>query len=173
VKTTASYQLVSTEIDTRSDTDPPSGVLSGDYDAHVYNLHVTVTPLTRLYLTGLFSYRDVRSSSFDNGIPSVIDYEGDVFVFIGTAGYAFDEKTDLSAHYLYTRSDNFADNSADGLPLGIDNRRQGLAVGISRKVTKTIEAGLRYGFYTYEEHSNGGVNDYRAHLIGARGSVRF
>ena len=173
LKVSLKYQLIATDIDTLSDTTPPSAVRSGDYDADIYSVSVTVTPISRLYLTGLFSYRDSGSSAFDNDAPSVVEYEDDVFTFIGTAGYAMDEQTDLTAEYLYSRSDNFNDNSANGLPLGPDNQRHGLLVGISRRITETMKAELRYGFYAYDENGNGGVDDYRAHLIGARWSMMF
>jgi len=148
-------------------------VQSGDYDADIYSVSITVTPISRLYLTGLFSYQDARSTAFDNGSPSVITYEGDVYTVIGTAGFVIDTKTNLNVEYIYTRSDNFNDNSADGLPLGLDNQRHGLVVGISRRITETMKAELRYGFYTYDQNGNGGVDDYRAHLIGASWSMLF
>jgi len=171
VKVSLNYQLIATDIETRSDTAPPSGVQSGDYDVDIYSAAVTVTPLSRLYLTGLFSYQALRSTAFDNGSPSVITYEGDVYGVIGTAGYAIDGKTDLNLEYVYTRSDNFTDNSADGLPLGLDNQRHGLLAGISRRITETMEAEFRYGFYTYDENGNKGADDYRAHLIAMRWSI--
>jgi len=167
------YQLITIDIDTQSDTIPPSAVRSGDYDADIYSLSITLIPISRFYLTGLFSYRDERTSSFDNDVASVVDYEGDVLTFIGTAGYAVDEKTDLTAEYLYTRSDNFNDNSLNGLPSGLDNRRQGLLVRFSHRITETIEAELRYGFYAYDENGNGEVDDYRAHMIGISWSMLF
>jgi hypothetical protein len=173
VKVSLKYQLVATDIDTQSDTTPPSAVQSGDYDADIYSVSITVTPISRLYLTGLFSYQDARSTAFDNGVPSVITYDGDVYTVIGTAGYAIDEKTDLTGEYLYTRSDNFTDNSADGLPLGLDNQRQGLLVGISRRITKNADASLHYGFYKYEEDSNGGADNYTVHLVSTSWVFRF
>jgi len=172
-KVSLNYELVAAGIDTLTDTAPPSAVQSGDYDADIYSVSITVTPISRLYLTGLLSYQDARSTAFDNGSPSVITYEGDVYAVIGTAGFAIDTKTNLNVEYMYTRSDNFNDNSADGLPLGLDNQRHGLLMGLSRRITETMKAELRYGFYTYDENGNGGVDDYTAHLIGASWSMLF
>jgi hypothetical protein len=172
VKVSLKYQLVATDIDTQSDTTPPSAVQSGDYDADVYSVSITVTPISRLYLTGLFSYQDVRTATFDNGVSSVITYEGDVYTVIGTAGYAIDRKTDLNLEYMFTRSDNFNDNSADGLPLGLDNQRHGLLVSVSRRITENTHAALHYGFYKYDEDS-GGVDNYAAHLVSTSWVFRF
>lgn len=173
IKLSLSYQLVDADIDTRSDTAPPSEVQSGDYDTDIYSVGVTVTPFSGLYITGLFSYQAVSSNAFDNNAPSVITYEGDVYTVMGTAGYAIDEKTDLNLEYVFTRSDNFTDNSADGLPLGLDNQRHGLVAGISRRIRETVQAEFRYGFYAYDENGKNGVDDYRAHLIGLGWSISF
>jgi len=173
IKTSVQYQFVATDIDTEADTTPPSSVTSGEYRAHVYTANVTVTPIARLYLTGLFSYRDTRTSAFDNGVPSITTYDGDVYTFIAAAGYVVDDETDLNIEYLFTYSDNFDDNSSSGLPLGLDHERHGLLAKLSRRITKNIEAWLRYGFYAYDEDSNGGVDDYTAHLIGAGLGLAF
>jgi hypothetical protein len=133
---------------------------------------ITLTPISTLYLTGLFSYQDARTASFDNGVSSVITYEGDVYTVIGTAGYAIDRKTDLNLEYVYTRSENFTDNSTDGLPLGLDNQRHGLLVSLSRRITENTNAALHYGFYKYDEES-GGVDNYTAHLVSTSWVFRF
>lgn len=167
------YQLVATDIDTLSDTTPSSSVQSGDYDADIYSANITVTPIPKLYLTGLLSYQDVRSTAFESGVSSVITYEGDIYTVILTAGFGIDDKTDLKAEYLYTRSENFNDNSLDGLPLGLDNRRQGLLFRLSRSISETMDGQLGYGFYTYDEESSGGADEYTAHVISALWGLRF
>jgi hypothetical protein len=173
VKLSLQYQLIAADIDTRSDTTPPSSVRSGDYDADIYSMSTTVTPISRLYLTGFFSYQEVRSTAFDNGVSSVIAYEGDIYMVLLTAGYGIDDKTELNVEYLYTRSENFNDNSLDGLPMGLDNRRQGVLVRLFRKISETIDGQLGYGFYTYEEESGGGADDYTAHVVSTKLVVRF
>jgi hypothetical protein len=173
VQVSLKYQLVATDIDTQSDATPLSAVQSGDYDADIYSASITVTPFSRLYLTGLFSYQDVSSTAFDNGASSVIAYEGDVYMVLLTAGYGIDDKTDLKAEYLYTRSQNFNDTIFDGLPLGLDNRRQGLLVRLSRQINETIDGQLGYGLYTYDEESSGGADDYTAHVVSTRLGIRF
>ena len=175
--TAFTYQLTATDIKTAEAGVPflvPKGSRqSGNYDASIYSVSATVTPISRLYLTGLFSFQDTRTVAFANDNPSVIAYRGNVYTVVGTAGYALDKKTDLTVEYTYSRSDNFTDNSADGLPLGIDNQRHGLIVGLQRKLTDHILARLRYGYYEYNERSNGGIDNYVAHLAGASCTVRF
>lgn len=167
------YQYVSTDIDTETDTVPSSSVTSGKYRANVYTTGATATPIPRLYLTGLFSYRDARTRVFDNDSPSTINYHGDVYTIMGAAGYAVDNKTDLNIEYLFTRSDNFKDNSSSGLPLGLDNRRHRCFATVSRSITDHLKISFRYGFYLYNEESNDGADDYTAHLLGGALTMSF
>jgi opacity protein-like surface antigen len=145
----------------------------GDYDANIYSVSATVTPMSRWYLTGYFSLQDTRTTSFANQDPSVQAYRGNVYTVMATTGYALDNKTDLTLEYSYSRSDNFTDNSSAGLPLGLNFQRTAVQAGISRKISKNVIARLRYGFYTYDESSTGGINNYTANLASASCTVRF
>jgi len=166
------YMLVMSDIETRYDT-PGGTIETGDYDAHVYSLEMTLMPFAGLYLTGLVSYRDSRTDAFSNEVPSVVEYESDVLSFAGGAGYALDPKTTLNLQYIFSRSENAQNNAADGLPLGLDHQRHGFVAGVSRHLTDAVDVGFRYGFYTYDEDSNGGIDDYTAHMIAATCSVKF
>jgi hypothetical protein len=172
------YQLVSTDIRTSTEAVPmlaPGGTLqSGDYAANIYSVSATVTPLPRWYLTGYFSLQDTRTTSFANQDPSVQTYRGNVYTVMTTTGYALDSKTDLTLEYSYSRSDNFNNsNNAVGLPLGLNFQRNAVLAGISRKISKNVVARLRYGFYSYDESSTGGFNNYIANIASASCTVRF
>jgi hypothetical protein len=172
------YQLYTMDIDTTTKSitilGVPGGTIqSGNYDAIIYSVSATATPISRLYLTGLFSFQDTRTIGFANSDPAVLTYVGNVYTVLGSAGYALDEKTDVTIQYTYSRSDNFTDNSTVGLPLGLDFHRHGLAAGISRRINKNVAARLGYGFYEYIEPSSGGFNNYRAHLATASCTLAF
>ncbi|HTS17906.1 MAG TPA: hypothetical protein VMP11_10065 [Verrucomicrobiae bacterium] len=171
------YQLVATDIRTSTEAIPtllPGGTLqSGDYNSSIYSVSATVTPLSRWYLTGYISLQDTKTSSADNGNPAVVAYQGNVYTVSATSGYALDKKTDLNLSYSYSRSDNFDNNSAAGLPLGLNFQRHEVQAGVSRKIRSNVIAHLRYGFYSYDESSTGGFNNYIAHLATASCSVRF
>jgi hypothetical protein len=167
VQATLRYQLASTKIDTTADTDPPSSVQSGEYKENIYSIGLAVTPVARFYLTGTLSYQDVRSQAFDNDVPSVAPYEGDVVAFNGSAAYAFDDLTRAELRYLFSRSRNHEDNAETSLPLLLDNERHAVLASLFRKVRENVELQVRYGFFSYDEDSNSGVDDYRAHLFGA------
>jgi hypothetical protein len=175
------YKLTSTAIRTANknivfsgSTLVPAGSLqSGDYDANTYTLSTTLTPISRLYLTGAITFQDTRTIGFANHVPSVTVYRGNVYSVFGTAGYALDAKTDVTLDYTFSRSDNFKDNSASGLPLGLDNQRHALVAGLTRRVRENIVIRVRYGFYEYDQSSNGGIANYVAHLASAACTVGF
>jgi hypothetical protein len=173
IQSSLQYQMVISDIDTRARTEPSLEIRSGNYDAHIVSWSVTVTPINRLYFTGLLSYENARTKTFYDPAPEVVAFDNDVFSTILSATYAIDEKTDVSTEYIFSYSDNFKDNSENGLPLGVDHERHGLGATLSRQLSKNILAKLRYGFYHYDEDSSGGVNDYTAHLIGASAVFKF
>lgn len=171
------YQLVNTDIRTSNEAIPlivPKGThQSGAYDANIYSISATVLPLSRWYVTAHFSFQDTRTTSADNGAPEVQTYRGNVYTIMGATGYALDNKTDLTLDYTYSCSDNFKNNSAVGLPLGIDYQSHALMAGISRKLSTNVIVRVRYGFYEYDQPSNGGIDNYTAQLVAANCTVRF
>ena len=155
------------------DITPGGKLTAGKYDAMIYTLSATVLPTPRLYVTALFSLQDTHTTAFANNAPEVVSYKGDVYTGTLALGYALDEKTDLTASYSYSRASNFQDNSADGLPLGLDNEMHGATVGVSRRVKDNITVRIRYAYYEYNDDANHGVTDYQAHLASASCSIRF
>ena len=172
IRTSLAYRLVDREIDTTFDNNP-SSVQSGNYDAHIYSLDITFTPLSSLFLTTVFSYRDIRGVAFDNGVDSVISYEGDVLSSSVSARYALDKDNVFRLNYSFSRSDNFKDNAESGLPLLLDDRLQRVQAGYSHKLSDNLEAEVSYGFHEYQGDHNNGLKDYTAHLVGLSVSLGF
>jgi hypothetical protein len=175
--TAFTYQFVSTRTETATAGVPllaPQGSRqSGEYDASIYSLSATIAPVTRLYLTALLSLQDAQTATFDNGAASLSSYEGNVYSVLGMAGYALTEKVDLTVEYLWSQSDNYSNKTADGLPLGLDFRRQGISAGLTMKLAKNVVGKLGYGYFTYDENHAHGINDYKAHLASGSVTVRF
>ena len=189
---TLKYQLISEDIYNTTPAQAASGTYTAtpagtiqayDYYANIYSMSATVTPMNRLYVTGLVSYQDSRSSAFDNGAPVVASpYKGSVLSVLGYAGYALDDKTDLTAEYSYSRTDNYVENgygtfstqtSDYGLSYGLNNQLQGASLKLTRRISDAITVALKYGFYNYKEDYTGGINDYTAHLASASCTIRF
>ncbi len=126
-----------------------------------------------MYVTALGSYQDARSTSYDNGVGSVVSYDGDVYSLIGACGYALTEEADLTLQYVFSKSDNFNNNSTAGLPLGVDNERHGLTAMVSFQISDNARARIGYGYYDYQDRTAGGADDYSAHLASGSVSLRF
>jgi hypothetical protein len=67
--------------------------------------------------------------------------------------------------YLYSRSDNAQENILEGLPLGVENRRHGLLLGLSRQIAAGVRTRFQYGYYEYDDQAKDGADDYRAHVL--------
>ncbi len=171
LRTTFTYQWVNTDYSTTTDPvpggDQREGLLAGKYDAHVFGLGLTVTPFQRVYFAGTFTYSDSRTTTAQNGSPSVAPYKGNVYSIIASADYTLNEATRFHCAYSFSRADYGQNNEGDGLPLGLSYTRHGVMAGVSRRLTKNLNTNLRYAFYRYLEPSGGGINDYTAHGVFA------
>ncbi len=177
LRMTLKYQLVSTEYRNNVDSTPltvtanyPGGqILSGDYDANVYSINLTLTPWRRLYLSTLFSYSDSSTVSGVNNRPSpdpsVVPYKGDLYSVLVSANYALNKSTDFNATYSYSRANYQQNNVTGGLPLGIVYDRNAVMIGIKRRFTRNLTGQLHYAFATYHEPSSNGANNYTGNAV--------
>ncbi|MGH7950972.1 MAG: c-type cytochrome domain-containing protein [Limisphaerales bacterium] len=177
LKTTLTYQITSTDYSSKTDpafdaglmqaVSPGGPILDGQYDAQTYGLNVTLTPWARFYFSGAFTYSESRAVTSDNGDPSIAPYRGDIYTVTATATYALNLKTGLQAAYIFSRADYGQNNSADGVPLGLDFTRHQLILGLTRQITKRLAGALHYEFSEYSEPGSGGANDFTAQGIFA------
>lgn len=172
LRTSLEYRLEDTKIDTLFDNSPRS-VQSGNYDANIYSLDITLTPISNLFLTTVQSYRDIRGKAFDNGIDAVIPYDGDIFTSINSMSYLFNENNELRLEYIYSQTDNFTNNSENGLPLLHDDRLQKVQTSLSHTISDNMKAKFTYGYYDYNGEHNDGVDDYTAHMAGLSLQMSF
>jgi hypothetical protein len=119
------------------------------------------------------SYRDIRGKAFDNDIDAVIPYKGDIFTSINSMTYLFNENNEFRLEYIYSRTDNFTNNSENGLPLLHDDRLQKVQTSLSHKLSDSMQAKFTYGYYDYNGEHNDGVGDYSAHMAGLSLEVNF
>ncbi|MBE0543191.1 MAG: hypothetical protein IH623_17745 [Verrucomicrobia bacterium] len=168
LKSTLTYQLMATDFSTATgalpgDLTPGGRIFAGNYDANLYGLNLTLTPWQRFYLSGTFNYSETRTRTADNRNPSVVPYRGATVTTIASASYVINPATRLHAAYSFSRADFGQRNVATGLPVGIDFARHGVTTGVTRKLTESLSATVRYGYYQYREPTAGGANDYTAH----------
>jgi opacity protein-like surface antigen len=171
LKTTLTYKHVDTDYHTTTepfaDGSYPGGeILAGQYRANIYSLNTALTPIQRLYLSTTFSYSDTRTATAANDDPSIVPYQGDVYTVISSARFALNKSTDLHAAYSFSQAD-YGQNNYEGLPLGVEYTRQGVMLGVTKRLSANVSTNLRYSYYRYNEPSSGGVNDYTAHGVFA------
>ena len=169
LRTTLSYQLTATEYSSKTDPNPaPFGtsggpIADGRYRAQTCGISATATPFRRFYFSGAFTYTHSLMISSDNGSPSVVPYRGDIYALTSTAAYALNAKTGLQASYSFSHAGYGQNNSANGVPLGLDFTRHVLFAGVTRQLTKNLSGALHYEFSQYSEPSSGNLNDFTAH----------
>jgi hypothetical protein len=151
---------------------PGGNILAGTYDADIYGVNLTVSPLKGLQLSGAFAFTDSRLRTADHQSPSVIPYEGTVYHVMGNATYALNESTRLEGALLLSHGD-YGQHNPEGLPLGLNFRRYGVMAGISRRFSERLAASLRYRFYSYAEPTSHHAADYTAHGVFASLNYRW
>ena len=172
LRATLTYQITATDYSSKTDPvffglSPGGPILDGRYDAQTYGFSATLTPWRRFYLSGTFTYSQSRAVTADNGDASVVPYRGDIYTLTATATYALNPKTDLQAIYNFSHAGYGQNNSAMGVPLGLDFTRHGLIAGLTRRFSPRVSGTLRYEFDQYTEPSSGGANNFTAHGIFA------
>ncbi len=179
LKTTLTYQI--TESDYSSVTDPfvttviaPGGfIVDGHYDLHTVGVSATATPFRPIYFLGAFTWSHSRLETANNGDPSVVPYEGNIFTLNATAAWRFSPKASLQLSYYFSSADYAQNNAAAGAPEGLNYRRHDLIAGLTRQLTKNLSGTLRYEFSQYTEPSSGNINNFSANGIMAMLSYRW
>jgi mono/diheme cytochrome c family protein len=173
LRTMLTYQMQATDYVTDTDavivglpSDTAGGaLLAGEYDTRIYRLNVVLTPWQRLAMNGTFSFQDSRTRTANNADPAVDDFEGDIYSVLFGGTFRVDDKTEIAAHYSFSRGDFSQKNSANGLPLGIEYQQHGLQAGIATQIGDHLRAQLQYQFQHYQEPSAGNFNNYTAHGV--------
>lgn len=171
LRTTLSYQLLSTEYSSK--TDPaffgasPGGPLDdGRSRNQIYGINATLTPFRRFYFSGAFTYSHTYTGTATYGNSAVVPYQGDTYTVVATAAYALNPKTGLQASYSFSDA-NYGQSVSPGMPLGLDFTHQVLFVGLTRRLTEHVSCALRYEFSHYTEPSTGNLNNFNAQGVFA------
>jgi hypothetical protein len=156
-----------------ADISPGTAILAGTYQAHIASLNATLTPWTRLFLSGTLAYQNARTVTFANDSPAIAPYAGDIYSVIFSGNYALNDRTSVIVSYAYSQADFAQDNLEAGLPLGITYHQHGLQAGLRRQLGKGSSLGLQYRFYLYNEPSSGGINNFQAQGVFATFACRW
>lgn len=156
-------------------------IYSGNTNSDIVSESVTWSPLDRLYLQGTGSYIwSLTSSQFTGVTPSSNDY------FSGslTAGYAIDDKTDVTGSLIYYGANNYAaatgpiPASAASMGYGLNTQEYGISLTLTRMLSPNMVWNLRYAVMTSQttgqnQDQSGGFNDFTAQMVSTGLQVRF
>lgn len=152
-------------------------VESGDILSHILSQSVTWSPINRLYVQGSVSW-----ISSETETPEQYTGVSDSDYIAGTlsAGYAIDNRTDITASYSYYGACNYSNSQGftgvNTMGYGLNTQEHAISVTLTRALTPNMIWSLRYGFITNNTTDNdqsGGYDDFDAHMVSTGLQVRF
>ncbi len=157
-----------------------SAVESGEATRHVFSQSATWMPFQHAYVQGNVSYVIAETdTTADKQVPFRIeDSDNDYVTANVTMGYALDARTNIQAGYTYYRAENFSvPRDAAGVPgstpFGSDIEEHVFNVSLSRQINANMIWNMGYGYYTSNDASSGGHNDFDAHMVSTGLQIRF
>ncbi len=153
-------------------------VEASEFAAHILSQSINWTPTPRLYLQLNASYAwDAGISTRADGAYGVTNFvpslENGYFTGSATMGYALDEVSDLTLQYNYYHADNYENNYLWTQPYGASAEEHGITATISRQLNKRTTVSIKYGYFTANDETSGGNNDYDAHMLFGTVQYRF
>lgn len=178
VSTTFRYEYRTQDIDSKMDG------LSRELahtDMQTFSGSFTWTPVSNLFLTSMVTHQNLRvQTRARNDIrTSTRAFEGDSTTFVNTAVFALNEKTELSADYQVSLTDNYDESVTNygsdpiGLPLEHDYTMQALKLGVKHKIRKNMTLWGRYSLYDFDESHIADIDNYTEHLFALGGEIRL
>jgi hypothetical protein len=174
------YDFQFSTIDTRADL--LASVESAEMTSHIFNQSITWAPWSRLYLqaSGTYAFDELESPAGQvNGTGAaaatslVTESRNGYWSASAMTGFVLDDKTDLQAQYTYYRADNYINNAVASQPYGAEGEEHGITATIVRQLRKNLRLKLQYGYFTYEDVTSGGNNDFAAHTVYSSLQYRF
>jgi hypothetical protein len=157
-----------------------ASVDGGEVTRSILSQSVTWLPFQRAYLRGMINFIWADTDTPANGqVPyRIADSSNDSISANLAAGYVLDDKTDLQFGYTYFYARNLAQprdaSGAPGsVPYGTDLEEHLFSLTLLRKVSENLLWNMGYGFYTSNDGTSGGNNDFNAHLISTGLQLRF
>lgn len=157
----------------------PGVIESADITSNIFTQSVTWMPVSRAYVQGTFSYVDSSTDTPAAGKTSYYnsDSDNDYITLSLSAGYAIDDKTDLCASYSYYYADNYAlptdPKGVASMGYGTSIEEHVFSVTLNRQITQSMRWSLGYGYYTGNDDTSGGYNDFSAHMVSTGLQFRF
>lgn len=151
-------------------------VESADITTHILSESVTWVPFSRVYLSGSINYvLDETDTPAVGALPGDVVQLSEQDYITGNAsiGFVLTQKTDLTANYFIYYADNYRDNSAFSVPYNVSAEEHGVTLAMVHRLTPAQQVTMRYGWFTADDETSGGHNDYEAHMVSASYRYRF
>jgi long-subunit fatty acid transport protein len=91
------------------------------------------------------------------------------------AGYALDDRTDITAGYNYYTQRNYS-VVPNAMGYGLETSEHMFSVGLNRVLTENMLWNINYGYImsdTKATDQSGGFNDFDAHMLSTGLQIRF
>ena len=148
------------------------GIGSGETTSQIISESITWSPMTQLYLQATGAWVMSRTDSYFTGVT---DSNSNYFSGSLAAGYAIDNKTDLTSSLNYYGAKNY-DAAAGSMGYGLNTDEFAVNVTLTRMLTANMVWNLRYGYMTSNtsiQDQSGGFNDFAAHMVSTGLQIRF
>ncbi len=169
------YDYQTSRIDTTGDGGSRTG--SADIQTHIFSQSLSWNPFSRLYLHGTFSYVTDETETPANELATVGGLapvaQNDFWQATFGAGFLIDDRTEIDAEYTYSEADNYEGLMTAGVPYGASYQEHRAIVTVTRRVSENLRVLARYGWFTNDDQTYGGFNDYTAHLVWGSVQYRF
>jgi len=148
-----------------------SAVRSGEWRSRIFSQNITWNPLSRFYLAATVNL--VRDEGEVPGTDVVLKSENDYVLGTLSAGWAVNDRNDLTLETFFYETDNFVDTSELGQPYGAGEKRHHLALSWGFRYTEDLLFTTRYTIASNRDSASGGNNDYDAQSIYLNVQYRF
>ncbi|MCC7519348.1 MAG: hypothetical protein IT578_09210 [Verrucomicrobiae bacterium] len=168
------YDFMLSTIDTLGDARELSPQRSAEYTSHILSESITWSPFARWYMQANMSYaRNTTQSEATYLTGSVLESRDGYYNGSFVTGYALTDKVDLQAEYVYSRADNFYDNSSASVPYGAGFTEQSANLTCTYRLSDNVRWSARYGFYTNSDETFYGKKNYDAHVVYSSVQIGF
>lgn len=153
---------------------PLPEVEAGETERQIISQSITYLLSESVYLQGSMSYTwsDTETGASQGAPAYIARSDNDYLTTNLTVGWAIDEKTELTAGYSYYMAKNYT-VPASSVGYGTDLEEHVFNLGLYRQISENMLLNFGYAYYTSNEGTTNGANDFDAHMLSSGLQIRF